>query len=94
MLEKERPRSREVDAILKDCLLSAGMRAPDEWLVGYGLDMALPGAGNVPDLHLFRQALPGGIYAFNSAIEYRLLAEYQADPEAVGKQLLVYRSPA
>lgn len=94
MLEKDRQRSRAVDEVLSGCLLSAGRRVPDEWLVGYGLDMALPGGGDIPDLHLFRQALPGGIYAFNSAIEERLLAAYQTNPTDVRRQLKIYLSPA
>lgn len=94
MLTKERPRSREVEGILAEHLLSGGRRVADEWLVGYGLDMALPGGEGRPSLHLFRQALPGGIYAFNQAIEQRLLADHLAAPEATGRQLGIYLSPA
>ena len=94
MLEKDRLRSQAVDEVLSGCLLSAGRRVADEWLVGYGLDLALPGTGDIPDLHLFRQALSGGIYAFNSALEERLLAAYQTNPTDVRQQLGVYLSPA
>lgn len=90
MLEKDRGREAAVEAILGGCLISAGRLVPDEWLVGYGLDMALAGSGKQAGAHLFRQALPGGIYAFNSAIEQRLQAEYQADPGRVTGQLQVY----
>jgi len=93
MLAKDRQRSRAVEDALAGCLISTGRRAPDEWLVGYGLDMALPGGeGRRPTLHLFRQALPGGIYAFNTAIEQRLIAEHQANPQGVEDQLGVYLS--
>ncbi len=94
MLEKARQRTQEVDEVLRGCLISAGLQVPDEWLVGYGLDLALPGRGDLPDLHLFRQALPGGIYAFNNGIEDRLLAEYWANPAEVRRQLGGYLSPA
>ncbi len=93
MLEKDRERCREVDEVLKRGLISSGLLVPDEWLVGYGLDLTLPGKGEQPPLHLFRQALPGGIYAFNSAIEQRLTQAYQTDPQGVVKQLMAYLSP-
>lgn len=92
MLEKARQRGRAMDDTLAACVIASGRRVPDEWLVGYGLDMALPGREDCPTLHLFRQALPGGIYAFNKAIEQRLLAEYQANPHGVAQQLAVYLS--
>lgn len=94
MLDKIRPRDEVVEEVLAGCMLSSGLTVPDEWLVGYGLDTALPGAGDRPSLHLFRQALPGGIYAFNSAIEQRLIAAYEADPAEVCRQLAIYLSPA
>lgn len=92
MLKKDRRRNRGVDDVLSGCLLSSGKLVPDEWLVGYGLDLALPGAGASPGLHLFRPPLPGGIYAFNSSIEKRLAAEYQSSPQRVREQLRVYLS--
>lgn len=92
MLEKERRRSRAVEEALAGCLVSTGRRVPDEWLVGYGLDMALSGGEDRSTLHLFRQALPGGIYAFNKDIEQRLMAEYRANPERVAQQLAAYLS--
>lgn len=94
MLEKDRPRRREVEEVLSRGLISAGLKVPDAWLVGYGLDLALPGRGDQLPLHLFRQALPGGIYAFNSAIEQRLTQAYQANPPGVAQQLRAYLSPA
>lgn len=94
MLVKERERSPEVEALLAGCLISGGKLVPDEWLVGYGLDLAIPGTDRVPGLYLFRQALPGGIYAFNRAMVRQLIADYQADPEGVCRQLAVYLSPA
>lgn len=92
MLEKKRQRSRAVDELLAGCLLSTGKLVPDEWLVGYGLDLALPGGVDGLTLHLFRQALPGGIYAFNEGIEPRLMAECRAHPQGVVQQLGVYLS--
>jgi len=92
MLEKARKRAREVDEVLAGCLLSSGKPVPDEWLVGYGLDLALPGGVDGVTLHLFRQALPGGIYAFNEGIEPRLMAECRAHPQGVVHQLGVYLS--
>lgn len=90
MLDKGRPRSREVEETLAGRVISLGQRVPDAWLVGYGLDLALPGEGDRPALHLFRPALPGGIYAFNNAIEQRLLAEYRVNPQGLAKQLQAY----
>lgn len=92
MLNKARPRSREVAAMLDRCLLHAGLGVPNQWLVGHGLDMALPGQGTIPPLYLFRQALPGGVYAFNTAIETRLLAAYQTNPADIRAQLAAYLS--
>jgi hypoxanthine-guanine phosphoribosyltransferase len=93
MLDKERQRDGVVEEVLAECLLSSGLLVPDEWLVGYGLDMALPATGDRPALNLFRQALPGGIYAFNSAIVQQLIAAYETDPAEVHRQLEVYLSP-
>lgn len=92
MLDKDRKRTKTVEAILCSHLISAGKSVPNDWLVGYGLDLALPGWGQTPTLHLFRQALPGGIYAFNSAIEDRLTREYQQRPAVVAEQLSIYIS--
>ncbi len=92
MLDKERPRGREVEAALCRIVLSSGLRVADDWLVGYGLDMTVPGGGATPDLHLFRPPLPGGVYAFNTALEPRLTAAYQADPQGLRRQLASYVS--
>ncbi|MDD5758329.1 MAG: phosphoribosyltransferase family protein [Desulfobulbaceae bacterium] len=92
MLEKERQRSRAIDELLAGHLVWTGKRVSDEWLVGYGLDLALPGGADGSTLHLFRQALPGGIYAFNEQIEQRLTAECQLNPQSVIQQLGVYLS--
>lgn len=90
MLSKSRSRTNTVNEILSRHLISAGMQVPNDWLVGYGLDMALPGDGETQTLHLFRQALPGGVYAFNSNIEERLVREYQQRPAWVAEQLSAY----
>lgn len=92
MLDKKRPRTDKVAGVLSRSLISAGLEVPDDWLVGYGLDLALGGGEGIPPLHLFRQALPGGVYAFNSAIEERLASEYRQRPAWVASQLAVYRS--
>jgi hypoxanthine phosphoribosyltransferase len=92
LLEKDRLRSAAAEEALAGCAISTGRRVPDEWLVGYGLDLALPGGEGFPARHLFRQALPGGIYAFNSTIEKRLLTEYQTNPRRVLEQLAAYLS--
>lgn len=92
MLDKDRPRTQDVDDTLSAFLISAGQKVPNDWLVGYGLDMALPGCGETSTLHLFRQPLPGGVYAFNSDIEERLVREYQQRPAWVAEQLSPYRS--
>lgn len=91
MLDKTRPRTSTVEKILRRHLISAGRQVPNDWLVGYGLDMALPGTREIPPLHLFRQPLPGGVYAFNSDIEKRLIQEYQQRPAWVTEQLNSYR---
>jgi hypoxanthine-guanine phosphoribosyltransferase len=80
MLEKERQRTTEVNEILIQSRAVSGCLVPDEWVVGFGLDINLPGAPGQDSLHLFRDELPGGIYAFNSAIEQELITKYQTDP--------------
>ncbi len=92
MLDKARPRGREIAAALGRVMLSSGLRVADDWLVGYGLDLTVPGGGTAPELHLFRPALPGGVYAFNTALEPRLTAAYQADPQGLRRQLASYVS--
>jgi len=94
MLEKSRKRTPEVEETLKDVGAVCGKRVPNEWVVGYGLDIRLPGKAGQPPLHLFRGPLPGGIYAFNSRIEKQLLAEYQAHPHELQRQLAVIASSA
>lgn len=91
MLDKERARTDAVAQVLARHLLSAGRQVANDWLVGYGLDLALSGGERIPPLHLFRQALPGGVYAFNSEIEARLAHEYQQQPDWVAGQLAAYR---
>ena len=91
MLDKNRKRSKEVEEVLAAYNPLCGKLVADEWLVGLGLDIALPGLSHGP-LHLFRAELPGGIYAFNSSIEQRLIKEYQARPQRVIEQLAVYVS--
>ena len=60
--------------------------------MGFGLDMALPAIGSNPPLHLFREALPGGIYSFNDQIEQRLMREYVEMPKFFVEQLGAYLS--
>ena len=67
-----------------------GRRVPDEWIVGYGPNLSLPGGKTAKPLHLFRGELPGGMYAFRREIEPRPTAEYQRDPTSVARQLSVY----
>ncbi len=90
LLDKQRKRNSETTAILETSNLLCGQKVPDEWIVGFGLDIALPGTDRLPPLHLFRNALPGGIYAFNSAIEQKLIYEYHIHPQRVAQQLKSY----
>lgn len=87
MLEKERRRTAEVEATLARVDAVCGKRVPDEWVVGFGLDIRLPGRKDQEPTHLFRGELPGGIYAFNADIEKRLIAEYQTHSDALRRQL-------
>ncbi len=92
MLNKKRPRSEAVNQALAHCNAIYGRQAPDEWLVGFGLDINLPGAAGHGPLHLFRDKLPGGIYAFNNSIEQSLIKEYHNTPAKLIKQLQIYAS--
>jgi len=91
MLEKkvQRPAEtgREIDLITP----IIGRVVPDEWVVGFGLDLALPnGAAENKEAHLFRKALPGGIYAFNQGIEKALSQLGCENPVKLRKELGVY----
>lgn len=93
MLEKKVQRSaqsrREIDLITP----VIGKMVPDEWLVGFGLDLALPNPGSKKEgLHLFRGVLPGGIYAFNESIEKELFQVSRKGHENIVDQLGVYIS--
>jgi hypoxanthine-guanine phosphoribosyltransferase len=89
MLEKDVRRRPELVEVLRLNPLS-GRRVPDEWIVGYGPNITLPGDGATQPLHLLRGELPGGMYAFNRAIEPRLTSEYRREPAFIEKQLSVY----
>gem|GEM_PF-2780720 len=90
MLEKERMRTSAVNRTLAQSEALCGCLVPDKWVVGFGLDINLPGTTGQAPLHLFRSGLPGGIYAFNDNIEQKLIKEYQNSPDDLMKQLRVY----
>jgi hypoxanthine phosphoribosyltransferase len=92
MVEKERKRLGTIDKALERSGAVCGKQVPDEWVVGYGLDICLPGRKGQQALHLFRNRLPGGVYAFNSNIEKKLLSDYQEHPEYLLEQLGVFIS--
>nr|MBF0222767.1 hypothetical protein [Desulfobulbaceae bacterium] len=92
MLEKNRGRAVEANIILDRLEAVCGKQVPNDWVVGYGLDMRLPGEKGQHALHLFRGRLPGGIYAFNAAIETKLIADYQKNPQQLLRQLQLYVS--
>jgi hypoxanthine-guanine phosphoribosyltransferase len=92
MLDEERPRAPRISELLARCHLVIGKLVPDQWLVGYGPDITLAGGPDASPLHLFRGELPGGVYAFNSAIERQLTAAYQQQPQWVTAQLAPYIS--
>jgi len=85
MLEKRTGRRIPETPALDEHNRRNGMMVPDVWVVGHGLDLALPGG-----LHLFRGELPGGIYAFNDALEGTLSGATHHDPAAVAAELGVY----
>lgn len=91
MLEKKVNRSAGEHHQEEICIPVVGKMVPDEWVVGFGLDFALPSAPSESrGLHLFREALPGGIYAFNKSIETELLQFCQVDQHSIEEQLRVY----
>lgn len=92
MLEKKRKRDRAVEAALGKLAAVCGKQVPDEWVVGYGLDIRLPGGSGQPALHLFRNCLPGGVYAFNATIEERLIEHYQKRSGQLARQLRIFAS--
>jgi hypoxanthine-guanine phosphoribosyltransferase len=92
MLEKERKRSGAIDKALERSGAVCGKQVPDEWVVGYGLDIHLPGKNGRTGLHLFRNRLPGGVYAFNANIEKKLCSDYREHPEYLLEQLQMYIS--
>ncbi len=92
MLEKQRKRTPAVNKAMEQCNAISGSLVPDSWLVGFGLDLNLPGSKNQNSLHLFRGELPGGIYAFNDAIEQELIKEYRVNPQKITEQLKNYIS--
>lgn len=95
LLNKKRQRSPAVENFLLANEYIYGKLVPDEWLVGFGLDIALPCPGGRDEtLHLFRELPGGGIYAFNKEIERRLIAEYKLNPRLILDQLRVYVSKA
>lgn len=83
-------RGLPVQRVLERTPILCGVAVSNEWVVGCGLDLALPEAKNGSALSIFRQELPGGIYAFNHAIEKQLIAEYQRHPQNIRDQLQVY----
>ncbi len=92
MLEKERLRTPKVNQTLAQCEALCGCLVPDKWVVGFGLDISLPGTAGQAPLHLFRPELPGGIYAFNDNLEQKLIKEYHISSDDLIKQLGVYTS--
>jgi len=92
MLEKKVERPESINRALKRHTLAIGMTVPNEWLVGFGLDISLPGPRDTQENHLFRHPIPGGIYAFNQALEPRLLDIAHNNPEELAKKLSVYLS--
>lgn len=92
MLEKDRERAAEVNRVLGSIEAVCGKQVPDVWVVGYGLDIRLAGKNGRKALHLFRGRLPGGVYAFNPAIEKKLVSEYQEHPQQLHQQLQIFAS--
>ncbi len=92
MLDKERPRKPRIAELLERCQPVIGKLVPDQWLVGYGPDITIQGGPANGPLHLFRGELPGGVYAFNHAIERQLTTAYQRQPRRVLAQLAPYIS--
>ena len=92
MLEKDRKRQSKIDRALDGVGVVCGKKVPDEWVVGYGLDIRVPGGKGQKALHLFRSRLPGGIYAFNATIEKKLIVEYQKESQQVLQQLQIFSS--
>ncbi len=93
MLEKRVQRPTQTRQEI-DCITPLiGKIVPDEWVVGFGLDLALPDlTPKKGGLHLFRGMLPGGIYAFNERIEKELFQICKEDPQNIQEQLGVYLS--
>lgn len=90
MLDKERPRAPWIQELLGRCNPVNGKLVPDQWLVGYGPDITVAGSETLAPLHLFRGELPGGVYAFNSAIERQLTAAYHRQPRQLRDHLAPY----
>jgi len=92
MLEKKQSRGAEICKAQKLYNPVCGKIIPDEWVVGFGLDLALPGKKKDQEAHLFRTPLPGGIYAFNGAIEEKLKEELIKNHEGILTQMKFYTS--
>jgi hypoxanthine-guanine phosphoribosyltransferase len=93
MLEKKVRRPTRSRGEIAEITPLIGKLVPDEWVVGFGLDLALADlATKQGGLHLFRGTLPGGIYAFNKEIEKELLKACREEPQSIREQLGVYLS--
>lgn len=92
MLEKATERQKEIERIIQQTTKIIGQKVPDEWVVGFGLDISLPDGEGDAARHLFRGRLPGGIYTFNSTLEPYLLEAFGKNNQTVMKYLKVYLS--
>lgn len=92
LLEKEIERDRERDDIIEEITPVIGIKVPDEWVVGFGLDISLPGSQTTTERHLFRRHLPGGIYAFNHQLERHFVQQAEENNQAFIDYLRIYQS--
>lgn len=91
LFEKDNPqRLKDIGDFLSHYNPLNGISVPNEWIVGHGPNISLPGKDSIPPLHLFRELPDGGLYAFNDVIEDRLIEEYQKGPEFIKGQLQSY----